>query len=174
MIDLPGLGGELPQGTTEVSRVEPILAGAALWGLELDPRYRVLAATVELAAGAAPWELVDDRRIQLLCAPVSTILGSLRRTGDDEASVIAFEVEQLVDISAGFGGEALEAPVFGRPEPRPGSWGPAFSLQGRSTAPDGRRNTATFAVADQEARLDLFVRFDTVEVRDPTGEHLAL
>lgn len=178
MIDLSGFGGSLDDGrgdphanSVPVEGLEPILVGATLWGLELDPRYRVLAATVELAYGQEPWGLTEDRRVQLLCSPVSTILASLRRDG---AHVVRFELDQLIDVSASFGGAALTPPVFGRPEPRPRSWGPVFSLEGRSTAPDGRQQTATFSVADPEASLDLFVRFDLVEVRDPHGELLTL
>lgn len=152
--------------------LERALEGAALWGLELDPRYRVLAATIEPLADAGPWELPEDRRIQLLCFPVSTILASLRRTDVDPPEQITFDIEQLVDVSAGFGGAALEAPLFGRPQPAPGEWGPAFSLQGGSSAPDGRTQTATFAVEDDEARLEVFARFDAFEVRDEQGEEL--
>ncbi len=152
--------------------LEAALNGARLWGLELDPRYRVLAATLEPAVGASPWELVEDRRVQLLCSPVSTILGALRRQGPDGLELATFDVEQLVEVSASFGGAMLEPPVFGRPEPRPGEWGPTFSLQGRSTAPDGRTHTATFAVSDDEARLEVFVRFDLAEVRDADGQAL--
>jgi hypothetical protein len=154
--------------------LEQVLAGAQLWGLELDPRYRVLAATLELAPDASPWELDDDARVQLLCFPVSTILAALQRTTGEARELVTFEVEQLVDVSAGFGGAVLEPPVFGRPEPAPGEWGPAVSLQGRSTAPDGRRHTATFAVADAEARLEVFARFDQVEVRDAAGRELTV
>jgi hypothetical protein len=208
--DQPAAGGD-------VAVLEAACAQARLWGLELDPRYRVLAATVELAPGAGPWHLDVDRRIQVLCSPVSTIIGALRRrprgggahgdaepradhggggaaaegigavgrSGDTGGRVgagdpgsdlepVRFEVEQLVDVSATFGGCLLEPPVFGRPEPRPGRWGPVLALQGRSSAPDGRLRTATFAVADDDARLDVFVRFDDVEVRDAAGNELPL
>lgn len=169
--DLPR--GDEPLAPVDPARLEAACGGAQLWGLELDPRYRVLAATLEPTPGASPWELVADRRVQLLCAPVSTILASLRRRGPDGGEVATFELEQLLDISASFGGRPLEPPVFGRPEPRPGEWGPVFSLQGRSSAPDGRGMTATFAVSDEQARLDVFARFDTVEVRDAAGQRLS-
>ena len=156
----------------DVGDLEDVLDQARLWGAELDPRFRVLATTVELAAGSSPWELGEDRRIQLLCFPVSTILASLRRTSVDPPEQVTFEAEQLVDVTAGFGGAVLEPPIFGRPQPRPGEWGPAFSLQGSSSAPDGRLHTLTLAVADAEARLELFARFDAFEVRDAQGEDL--
>lgn len=156
----------------DISDLEHVLDQARLWGAELDPRFRVLATTVELAAGSSPWELGADRRIQLLCFPVSTILASLRRTSVDPPEQVTFTVEQLVDVTAGFGGAVLEPPVFGRPQPAPGEWGPASSLQGSSSAPDGRSNTITLAVADAEARLDVFARFDTFELRDAQGEDL--
>jgi hypothetical protein len=148
--------------------LEEAFSGAALWGLELESRYRVLAATLEPSVDAGAWELAD-RRVQLLCSPVSTILGALRRWHRDQPELVTFEVEQLVEISSGFGGAVLEPPLFGRPEPAPGQWGPRFSLQGRSTAPDGRRSTVTFAVEDADARLDVFARFDLAEVRDAEG-----
>lgn len=155
---------------SDVDRLEDVCAGAQLWGIELDPRYRVLAVTLEPQPGTAPWELVDDRRVQVLCSPVSTILAGLRRTAT--AEVVTFEAEQLLDVSATFGGCTLAPPVFGRPEPRPGQWGPAFSLQGRSTAPDGRAHTLTLSVADTEASLDVFARFDELEVRHADGREL--
>lgn len=156
----------------DIGDLEHVLDQARLWGAELDPRFRVLSTTVELAPGSSPWELGADRRIQLLCFPVSTILASLRRTSVDPPEQVTFTVEQLLDVTAGFGGALLEPPVFGRPQPAPGEWGPAFSLQGSSSAPDGRSRTITLAVADAEARLDVFARFDTFEVRDAQGEDL--
>lgn len=152
--------------------LEDALDQARLWGAELDPKFRVLAATVELAEGSGPWGLDADRRVQLLCFPVSTILASLRRTSEEPPEQVTFAVEQLVDVTAGFGGAVLEPPVFGRPQPAPGEWGPAFSLQGTSSAPDGRLHTITLAVADAEARLEVFARFDALEVRDAQGEDL--
>lgn len=156
----------------DIGDLEVVLDQARLWGAELDPRFRVLATTVELTPGSSPWELGADRRIQLLCFPVSTILASLRRTSVDPPEQVTFATEQLVDVTAGFGGAVLEPPIFGRPQPAPGEWGPAFSLQGNSSAPDGRRHTITLAVADSEARLELFARFDEFEVRDAQGEDL--
>jgi hypothetical protein len=158
---------------TDPDRLERALSRSQLWGLELDPRFRVLAVTLELADGEDPWPLGDDRRVQLLCHPVSTILGALHRFDTGEPQLVTFEVDQLVDIAAAFGGTTLTPPLFGRPEPRPGQWGPRFSLEGRSSAPDGRTRTVTIEVADDAARLQVFVRCDTVEVRDATGQPLA-
>jgi hypothetical protein len=155
-------------------RVHAALSRSQLWGLELDPRYRVLAVTLELDPHDDPWSLGDDRRVQLLCHPVSTILGALHRfdTSDTQPHLVTFEVDQLVDVATAFGGTTLAAPLFGRPEPRPGEWGPRYSLEGRSSAPDGRTRTVTIEVADDAARLRVFVRCDTVEVRDATGQPL--
>jgi hypothetical protein len=153
--------------------LDEVLSRSQLWGLELEPRFRVLAVTLELAPDDGPWPLGDDRRVQLLCHPVSTILGALHRFDTDEAQLVTFEVDQLVEVAAAFGGSTLTAPMFGRPEPRPGQWGPQFSLEGRSSAPDGRTRTVTIEVADAAARLQVFVRCDTVEVRDALGQPLA-
>lgn len=154
--------------------LEHLLASAALLGAELDLRYRVLAVTVEPAPSEHPLGEVDDPRLQLLCHPVSTVLGALDREADGTRHLETFEAEQLPDVTAAFAGAPLTAPVLGRPEPRPGEWGPQFSLQGRSTAPDGRRRTVTLEVASEDARLRLFVRCDEVELRDPAGEEVAL
>jgi hypothetical protein len=158
---------------TDPDRLERALSRSQLWGLELDPRFRVLAVTLELADGEDPWPLGDDRRVQLLCHPVSTILGALHRFDTGEPQLVTFEVDQLVDIAAAFGGTTLTPPLFGRPEPRPGQWGPRFSLEGRSSAPDGRTRTVSIEVADDAARLQVFVRCDIVEVRDAAGQPLA-
>lgn len=160
-----------------IAKLDEVLDGATLWGLELDPRYRVLAATLELVPGTHPWELPDDDpRIQLLCSPVSTIVASFRRVEDGQAQLFVFPVDQLVDVAATFGGATLLGARFGHPEPRPGSWAPQWSLEGRSSAPDGTSRTVTVAVrqsdGDGRMELDLFARFDDAQVNTPDGETL--
>lgn len=167
-------GGPPPSGP-QLSALEDAFDGARLWGLELDLRYRVLAATLEPVEGRAPWSRdleVADRRVQLLCFPVSTILASLRRTEDGAQELLTFTDAQLVDVVATLGGPPVTSPLFGRPEPRPGLWAPRFSLEGRSSAPDGIRATVTFEVTADDLTLQLFARFDDVEVRDADGSTL--
>jgi hypothetical protein len=154
--------------------LERLLAGSVLLGAEIDLKFRVLSATVEPAANDHPLGDVEDTRLQLLCHPVSTILGVLERDVDGTPHIETFETEQLTDVAAAFAGCRLQEPVLGRPEPRPGQWGPQFSIQGRSTAPDGRLRTVTLEVAADDARLRLFVRCDEVEVRDPSGRDVAV
>jgi hypothetical protein len=165
--------------------LEVVLDGAALLGLELDTRYRVLAATLEPTAERYPWGSgaagveVVDRRVQVLCSPVSTILASLRRVpaGGATAEVYTFAEDQLVDVVAAFDGAGVHAPLFGLPEPRPGSWAPEWSMQGRSTAGDGVSRTVTLSVRHEDEAgvllLDVFARFDEVQVKDPFGTDLA-
>jgi hypothetical protein len=174
------------QPVTTLAQLDAVLDGAALLGLELDTRYRVLAATLEPTRDRYPWGsggdsvVVVDRRVQLLLSPVSTILGSLRRrvaTGEGERTeVYTFTDEQLVDIAGALDGAPVIGPLFGRPEPRPGSWAPEWSLEGRSTAGDGITHTVTVSARSDdgagELALDLFARFDEVLVRDPRGTDL--
>jgi hypothetical protein len=169
-----------------LAQLETVLDGAALLGLELDTRYRVLAVTLEPTRERYPWGsgsdsvVVVDRRVQLLLSPVSTILGSLRRrgvTGERERTeVLTFTDEQLVDIAGALDGAPVLGPLFGRPEPRPGSWAPEWSLEGRSTAGDGITHTVTLSARSDdgggELALDLFARFDEVLVRDARGSDL--
>lgn len=165
-----GSGG----GSVDLAALEAVLDGAALWGLELDPRFRVLAATFEPTAERYPWGETDDRRVQLLCFPVSTILGSFRRNLPLETELLSFTEAQLVDVVEAFGGAPVAAPLFAQPEPRPGLWGPRFSLEGRSSAPDGIRTTLTIAIAHEDLTLHLFARFDEVQLKAPDGTELAL
>lgn len=178
--------GSTPGSVTTLADLEQVIVGAALLGLELDTRYRVLAATLEPTPERYPWGSgtagveVVDRRVQLLVSPVSTILGSLRRrvpTADGERTeVYTFSEEQLVDVVSVFDGAPVESPLFGRPEPRPGSWAPEWSLEGRSTAGDGITGTLTVSVRHHdgagELALDVFARFDEVQVKDPFGTDL--
>lgn len=165
-----GSGG----GPLDLAALESVMDGAALWGLELDPRFRVLAATLEPTVERYPWGETDDRRVQMLCFPVSTILGSLRRDLPTETELLSFTEAQLVEVVAAFDGASVAAPLFGQPEPRPGSWGPRFSLEGRSSAPDGTSRTLTIALAHQDLTLHLFARFDEVELKAADGTELAL
>lgn len=167
-----GLAGGPGDGSppVDVASLEAILDDAAVLGVELEPRFRVLAVTFEPTPERVPWPETRDRRIQVLCFPVSTILASFRREGDGEGELLSFTESQLVDVAGAVAGARAQGPLFGRPEPRPGSWGPRFSMEGRSTAPDGTRRTITLALRDGELALDLFARFDDLEVRGPTGE----
>ena len=87
---------------------------------------------------------------------------------------LAFEQERLVDVVAALDGPTMSGPVFGRPEPRPGEWGPRFSLEGRSSAPDGTSRTLRVELAADELSFGLFARFDQVELRDAAGQPLAV
>lgn len=174
-----------PAAPSTLAELDAVLDGAALLGLELDTRYRVLAATLEPTVDRYPWGrgvagvAIVDRRVQVLVSPVSTILGSLRRrvpSDGGRTEVYTFADEQLVDVVGAFDGASVEGPLFGRPEPRPGNWAPEWSLQGRSTAGDGVANTITLSVRHDdgagELALDVFARFDEVLVRDPFGNDL--
>lgn len=165
-----GSGG----GSVDLPMLEAALEDAAVWGAELDPRFRVLAVTVEPATARYPWGDVDDHRIQLLCFPVSTILGSFRRESPESSEVMMFTEEQLVDVVAAMDGAPVRAPLFSQPEPRPGTWGPQFSLAGRSSAPDGIGKTLTLSLRHEDLALDLFARFDELELKGPDGEGLSL
>jgi hypothetical protein len=56
------------------------------------------------------------------------------------------------------------------PEPRPGTWGPRYSLEGRTSAADGNRATLTLDLATEDgSRLRLFARFDDAELRDASA-----
>ena len=157
----------------ETDPLERVLDGASLVGAEVDLRYRVLGVTVEPAADRDPRGEVDDARLQVLCHPVSAVLSTLERRVDGATHLETFEADQLPDVAAAFAGATLQGPVLGRPQPQPGEWGPQFSMQGRSTAPDGRRRTLTLEVATDDARLRLFARCDTIELRDAAGQEVA-
>lgn len=158
-----------------LERLDAVLDGAAVLGLELDTRYRVLAATLEPDEQRDPWPARDDRRVQLLAFPVSTILASLRRgEPDGQISLLTFAEAQLVEVVAALDTPRWRSPVLGRPEPRPGEWGPRFSLEGRSSAPDGTRGSLRLELGDGELDLAVFARFDEVALKDPEGADLAL
>jgi hypothetical protein len=147
------------------------LEGARCWGLELDARYRVLAVTVEpdplRAAGTAG-------ELQLLCFPVSTFLVAVTHPREDgRTALVTFGLEDLPAVSQRFGGAQIDGVILGRPEPRPGAWGPRMSLEGRSSAGDGTRRTFTAELTDADgARLRCFARFDDLELRDAAGSLL--
>lgn len=153
---------------------ERLLDGAALLGAELDTEYRVLGLTIEPAPGRHPHDpgRPEDRRLQVLCSPASTVLASLRRQDGDQTVVETFSVEQLPLVVDALAEPTLHPPFFGQPQPRPGEWGPDFSVEGRSNAPDGQRHTLRFGVEGRGRRLDLFVRFDEIAVVRPDGTEL--
>lgn len=150
-------------------RLEGVLAGATLLGVELEPTYRVLSATIEPAPGRVT-PIDADPRLIVAAHPVSTLLAVLlERSAGVSATVRTFEAAQLPDVVAALGSARLIAPVLGRPEPRPGQWAPQWSLHGRTSAADGTSETLTLSVDDGELRLDLFARCDIVELRRPDG-----
>ena len=148
--------------------IADVVAGARCWGIELDPRYRVLAVTVEPDPLRTPGTAGEH---QLLCFPVSVLLVAVTRrieeAGEPRTALVTFDLDQLTAVSERFGGAVIDEPPFGQPEPRPGTWGPQYSLEGRSSAADGTGATLTLDLATEDgARLRLFARFDDVELRD--------
>ncbi len=167
-MDHASSGAEPP--AVEPAVLEPRLDGARFWGAEIDTRFRVLAVTLEPAAHHAPAGADGgDRRLQLLLHPVSTILASLRSRQDGGWTLLEFSDEQLVDVSAALGGAEVRLPLFGAPEPAPDTWGPRFSLEGRSTVGDGVTSSLTLRIEHEDLALDLFARFDVLNVSDVQG-----
>ena len=145
-----------------------VVAGARCWGIELDPRYRVLAVTIEPDPLRTPGTAGEH---QLLCFPVSVLIVAVTRPvieeGASRTALVTFELDQLTSVSERFAGATIDAPPFGLPEPRPGAWGPRHSLEGRTSAGDGTRGTLSLDLATEDgARLRLFARFDDAEIRD--------
>jgi len=153
---------------TGLDTLGEVLTGARCWGIELDPRYRVLSVTVEPDPLRTPGTAGEH---QLLCFPVSVLLVAVTRQVEQEGrtrtALVTFELDQLTAVSERFGGARIATTPFGRPEPRPGAWGPRHSLEGRTSAADGTRATILLDLETEDAaRLRLFARFDDAELRD--------
>ena len=152
----------------DLAALSEVVTGARCWGIELDPRYRVLAVTIEPDPLRTPGTAGEH---QLLCFPVSVLLVTVTRPvsedGQDRTALVTFDLEQLTAVSERFAGAAIAPEPFGQPEPRPGTWGPQYSLEGRTSAADGTRATLTLELTTEDgSRLRLFARFDDVELRD--------
>jgi len=152
----------------DLHAIGDVISGARCWGIELDPRYRVLAVTVEPDPLRAPGTAGEH---QLLCFPTSVLLVAVTRPieadGGPRTALMTFELDELTAVSERFAGASIDGDPFGRPEPRPGTWGPRHSLEGRSSAADGTRATLTLDLATEDgSRLRLFARFDDAELRD--------
>ena len=151
-----------------IDALSDVVTGARCWGIELDPRYRVLAVTVEPDPLRAPGRAGE---YQLLCFPVSVLLVTVTRPlvedGTPRTALVTFDLEQLTAVSERFAGATIDGGPFGGPEPRPGTWGPRYSLEGRTSAADGTRRTLHLDLATEDgSRLRLFARFDDAELRD--------
>lgn len=175
MSSATGDGRAVPVGGGDLRALEARLDGAALWGLELDSRFRVLAATFEPRAEAHPRRDVPDRRLQVLFYPVGELKASLRRHDlEGGVHVETFTDEQLVDVVDSFGGVEVPAPFFDQPDPSE-QWPPRLSLQGQSIAPDGTAHSLTLTLAGEGGRrFDFHVTFDAVRVMDPEGREIPL
>jgi hypothetical protein len=159
---------------TTLAPLEAVLEDALFLGAELDPRYRVLATTVEPTEKRYAWGRVDDRRVQILLHPVSTVLASLRRESEARRELLTFDIADLLSIVEALGGPPLRCPVFDRPQPPQGAWGPVHSLEGRAGVPDGVAHSCTFEAESGDLRFGLFARFDAIDLRGPEGEALPL
>lgn len=148
-----------------------LLTDARVWGLELETGFRVLAATVEVAPDRHPdGPDADDPRVQVLLHPVSRIAALLTRTPPDGPVAIERFAEAQLPLVV----DRFEGPVPSRVAvddgPEPTGWAPELSLEGASTAPDGRTHDLELALeGPQGRRLRLAVWFDVVELRRPDG-----
>lgn len=154
-------------GTDAVGGLVRIATGAAWWGAELDPRYRVLALTIEPTGDGYPArEVPADARLQVLLHPVNAITLTHRRDGD----LVPADVEDLLPVV-----ERLEgAPVTAAAMLEPGPWAVTTSLAGRSDAPDGRTHGLWLRARTASEQVDLHVTFDEVEIRRPDGTSVPL
>jgi hypothetical protein len=152
----------------DVSAIGQVVDGARCWGIELDPRYRVLAVTVEPDPLRTPGTAGEH---QLLCFPTSVLLVAVTRPVDEDGgartALMTFDLDQLTAVSERFAGTTIDGQPFSHPEPRPGTWGPRYSLEGRTSAADGTKATLTLDLTTEDgSRLRLFARCDDVELRD--------
>lgn len=161
----------MPASDDRLAAVEHLLDDAALLGAEVDVRYRVLGLTVEPRSGRHPDGAAPggDGRLQVLLHPASTFVASLRVEEGSQRRIEAFAVEQLPDVVHALEGPTIHGPVFGRPRPAAGEWGPEASLEGTSSAPDGTFRRVRIEVEQGSRRFGLFATFDDVEVRRPDG-----
>lgn len=151
-----------------------MLDGARLWGLELETRFRVLAATVEPAAARHPEPGAGDPRLQLVLHPVGRIVASLVRRDGDRATIERFGEDQLALVVDRLDGPRLAGPVIDGVAPDPASWAPEPSMEGASTVGDGDDHHAEFDVTAGDRRLRLAAWFDVAELRRPDGSELEL
>ncbi|MFT5223709.1 MAG: hypothetical protein ACI867_002033 [Glaciecola sp.] len=161
----------MPAKASVLAALQRLLDGSLWLGAELDLTYRVLSLTIEVPEGSDT--LISgqgDRRCQILLSPSSQVAACLRVAGDP-ARVETFEVEQLADVVAAMGHPALSGQMIGAAEPT--DW-PAISVEGRSKALDGVTHRILLETTAGDRSLSLFARFDDVEVRDPSGEPVAI
>lgn len=160
--------------SADTARLDRLLGGARLWGLELETRFRVLSATVEPVAERHPEPGADDPRLQVVLHPVGRIVASLVRRVDDRATIERFAEDHLALVVDRLEGPRLEAPVVDGPTPEPERWAPELSLEGAATVGDGDAHHAVFDVSAGERRLRVAAWFDEFELRRPDGSQLEL
>ncbi len=156
----------MPVEGSLLEALERRLDGARLWGLELDLRYRVAAATFEKRPDGPPLRPVEDSRLQLLLFPVGRVSGALHESADEPPR--RFPIERLVEVVSSFEGPTVTAPCSTRPSltlaPHPASPAPALRATAgltvsasSSTAPRGvcsssRSRSTTYASARPTVR----------------------
>ncbi|MDQ4130462.1 MAG: hypothetical protein M3133_05655, partial [Actinomycetota bacterium] len=100
----------MPAEDSLLEALERRLDGTRLWGLELDLRYRVAAATFETSPDRPPLGPVEDSRLQLLLFPVGRVAAALHESADEPPR--RFPIESLVEIVSSFEGPSVTAPLF--------------------------------------------------------------
>jgi hypothetical protein len=144
-----------------------LLRSGAVWGAEVDLRFRVLALTVEPPADVHPDPTAADRRLQVVLHPVSRIAASLVEDTDDGVVVRRFDETQLPDVVAALGGSVTTTdPLPGSP-PDLDALAPRLSMRGESSTGDGTREHLHLHLVADDLSLDLWASFDEVDVRRP-------
>lgn len=156
-------------GPVTTATVAALVTGAPVLGAEIDLGYRVLAITIEPAPEAHPEPDADDARLQVLFHPVARVAAVLADTSQTPPVLRRFTEDHLVDVVAALDGRPGEW-RFDGPPPQPETWAPELSMDGASTAPDGRSHHAVLDLDDPAGlRLRLAVWFDEVDVKRPDG-----
>jgi len=171
----------------ELSQEEIVGIGVALnesdlLGAEVDPSRAVAALTFSVltlpVTGASP----KDRRVSILLSSVHHVAAvllergtpTLRARDDLAATVIPFELRELLDVVQSFGGSAVYGWEFIDTEPDwETCWAGRLSLDWRGSGPVGPH---TLTVFQDDARRFLEVRlwFKDLIVRDPRGQPVPL
>jgi hypothetical protein len=148
---------------------------ATLLGVEVNEGSRRAAATFAVLTLPPLGPMPKDPRVRFIFEPVGRVIASLRlgRWNDSEAPVESFPLDRLLLVVQSFCSSIYGWEFFDCEQQNLSALVDRLSLD-RRLGPDGCAHSISLFQERPDRHLDLWVWFDRLTIRDPSGRTIEL
>jgi|GEM_PF-1297746 len=160
-----------------INGINVALNEATLLGVEFDKEDEVIAATFSPIALDEKGQIPDDNRVQFIFKHIGKFIASYRlgNWNDEDAPIIKFEPEQILQKIQEFGGCPIYGWEFIDCKIKTDSmWLNKLSCEFISEHTHGMQHTIELFQDGHNKHINIKIWFDEFEIFTPTGEKIEL